>query len=310
MCVKLVGYSERGMVNALCDDIRYAENPNTPLGRLEEFLRWCHFPLAEPQPVFMGIARAKLLVEQSFSDFGDLDLLILLEYERKRKKAILVEAKVCTDTGSWKRIEDQWADFETYLAGDPSKTSSLFVQMYRKLKLLDQVDDPHRTLAPDAVSRRWSLGNNRVVRQAATSLSEYREDPWYLAIIPDRCEVVDQFFRDCLRSFAPPITDLPAWDVSKWGFITWPELHEKTRNDRNEWQQLQANFVWNKHQIFPIQEPAVGRPAQAPERAFRLHGDNTVYVAGPSTRNCRVVPLVWIDGRFPKSYLVPTENLG
>ncbi len=130
------------MVNVLCDDIRFAANaarrqrgveqprlvsppdcgeqadPDTRLRTLERFLSLCHFPLATPQPVFERLAHAHLLVEQSFSDFGDLDLLILLKHQKDaQEQAVLVEAKVCTDTGSWKGIEDQWADFRSVPRG-------------------------------------------------------------------------------------------------------------------------------------------------------------------------------------------------
>ena len=79
MCVELLGF-RRGMMNALCDDMTH--NPGQ-LSRITDFLSLFNFPGQPTQPSFSGIRAATLLVEQSFSDFGDLDLLILLEYDQE-----------------------------------------------------------------------------------------------------------------------------------------------------------------------------------------------------------------------------------
>ena len=308
MPVELFGYSERGMVNALCDDIHHS---GEAVSMLESFLGWCSFPLAGIEPDFKGIEKATLHVEQSFSDFGDLDLLILLDYPAEKKRAILAEAKVSTDTGSPKRIGDQWNDFLSYLGGDGSKTSSLFVQLYRKARLIEQVGDLNRTLPPDAVARRWSLGNNRVVRNAAGRLTSYCKDPWYLAIVPDRPEVVAQFFNDHLNSFNPEAYGLGSWDFSRIGFITWPEIHLLVGLEAERWPQLTRNFDWNRHQIYPLgQQPVGGQPVEIPTQGFRVLGERVVYVAVQSANNCRVVPVDDLGESFPRGFLVPTGNLG
>jgi hypothetical protein len=118
MPVTLRGYSERGMVNALCNDICREWDGNTEMEVLKAFLDLCEFPLLGDKPDFSGLKEATLIVEQSFSDFGDLDLLILLDYRDGRKRAVLAEAKVATDTGNPVTIQDQWDDFHAYLAGD------------------------------------------------------------------------------------------------------------------------------------------------------------------------------------------------
>ena len=152
--------------------------PAHPSGALQTFLgRHCHFPFARPAPDFSGLARATLVVEQSFSDFGDLDLLILLDYSDGRKRAVLAEAKVATDTGCPATIRDQWDDFLAFLGGDATKTSSLFVQLYRKVRLMEQVSDLNTRLRPDAASRRWSLGNNRVVLRGRTAPLRIPREP-------------------------------------------------------------------------------------------------------------------------------------
>ena len=50
MCVELFGYSERGMVNALCDDIQHGDG----FARLATFLNWCCFPNSATAPDWTG----------------------------------------------------------------------------------------------------------------------------------------------------------------------------------------------------------------------------------------------------------------
>ncbi len=290
------------MINALSNDIRYS---NEPVARLESFLSWCTFPFVRPAPTFNEINCAKLIVEQSFSDYGDPDLLILLDYVDATTRAVLAEAKVSTDTGAPRTIYDQWDDFLTFLDGDRSKSSSLFVQLYRKVRLIQQAHNLEQGFPPDMFARRWSLGNNRVVRNAATLLTGYRVDPWFLAIVPDPTEAVSAFFNDHLQHFDPEPYNLPQWDVTRWGFLSWPYLHQQVLGQPNNWPQVIRNLAWNQHQIYPI-EP---QPDAVPAQGFLLYQNQTVYVAVPSTTNCRIVPANQAGPRFPKSFLVPTLNL-
>jgi hypothetical protein len=106
--------------------------------------------LAE-QPNFSNIKNAKLIVEQSFSDFGDLDLLILLDHNRPSgdsnsptKQAILIEAKVSTDTNYWQTLEDRLGEFMRLIADGEGGTSNLFVQLHRKVRLVESLNSEGR----------------------------------------------------------------------------------------------------------------------------------------------------------------------
>src|SRR4051812_32985977 len=110
-----VGYSERGMVNALFYDMGAKPRDDERLARLSDFLGQCHFPRRDPPFPFQGmrLRSAKVRIEQSFSDFGDLDPLVLLEEEAEppRKHALLIEAKVKTaQRASWP-IRVEWSEF-------------------------------------------------------------------------------------------------------------------------------------------------------------------------------------------------------
>jgi hypothetical protein len=175
-----------------------------------------------------------------------LRLLILLDFRNCARRAVLAEAKVSTDTGSPRTIYDKWDDFLELLGGDSSKTSSLFVQLYRKVRLTEQTTALNQGLPHDAFARRWSLGNNWVVRSSAALLAEYRPNPWYLAIGPDRHEAVAAFFSDVLHNFHPDAARPPNWNVNHWGFLSWPSLHQHVRRQGNTWPQLISSFEWNQ----------------------------------------------------------------
>jgi len=59
--MKLYGYSERGLVNALCYDCLRDADGDKCIG---ELLSQSHFPLLAEKPDFAKLARATLLVEQ------------------------------------------------------------------------------------------------------------------------------------------------------------------------------------------------------------------------------------------------------
>jgi hypothetical protein len=305
--VVLYGYSERGMVNALCDDIIHG---SPSIAALADLLSWCEFPLrvADP-PDFSGIAKATFLVEQGFSDFGDLDLLILLDHTDGRKQSVLVEAKVRTDGTRPRCVHGQWRAFFEFLAGDARQRSSLFVQLYRKMRLIRQVESLSLTLPGDAVAAQWRLGSNRVVRQAALLLAEYRANPWYVALVPDPKSDVSRFFTDTLLPF-PPDSDLPEWtpdNIRRWGFLTWPDLDSRCGADHGRWRQTTANFEWNRHQIYEPGEPPGERrePTVEVGRSYRFRGE-LVFVVGAQAghANCRVVPAAVPGDFFPASFTV------
>jgi len=97
MSLRINGYSELGMLNAVCEDIMHAGD----VQRLARLLSWCRFPFQpEGVPDFGGITAAHILVEQSFSDFGDLDLLLLLDHA-DRKQSVLSSTSLISLRTIW-----------------------------------------------------------------------------------------------------------------------------------------------------------------------------------------------------------------
>ncbi len=303
MCVKLVGYSERGMVNALCYDLLSSQDPK----QVETFLGWIAFPLLSQRdrPCFTDIKNAQLIVEQSFSDFGDLDLLVLLEHNppfcdgrAPARQAVLIEAKVSTDTNSWQTVNDRFGEFVRMIDGGEGTTSNLFVQLHRKMRLVEYLRSGRRDFEPDLFTPRGSLGTNHVVdraRQALESYIMYGGQEWYAAIVPDHPDDVASFARNL-----PPrqrmIDRLPRWDAGRWGFLSWRTVKAKVQAEAGLWPLASATFNWNEGQIFrdnpPV--PQVVRQGQI----YLDHGQHVLVVSPGRGQQCRVAELMPDDPTF------------
>jgi len=236
------------MVNAVCEDIVRSQD----LEQLKEFLSWCRFPFQQTGiPDFSDITSARFLVEQSFSHFGDLDLLILLDHKDLRKQAIMIEAKVSTKTP--KTIKNQWESFLSFLGGNTKKNrSTLFVQIYRKLSLIERLADLNKPFKRHDIWGKQSLGSNRIVLKAAKLLAEYRANPWFVAFVSDDSKRVGSFFSDDLKKYKPQPQQLQFWDISRMGYLTWPDIqnHMDKPHTQSKWKRSLSTFKWNEDQIY------------------------------------------------------------
>lgn len=295
MCVRLVGYSERGMVNALCYDLVSRQD----LKQIETFLSWFDYSHLDNQerPCFSDIKSAQLIVEQSFSDFGDLDLLVLLEHTppssggAPRKQAMLIEAKVSTDTNSWQTLGDRFGEFLRMVDGGEGSTSNLFVQLHRKVRLVEFLTNENISFSPDLFTPRGSLGTNQVVEGAKQALEGFIKAggrAWYGAIVPDDPVAMATFARDILRM--EDIRDrLPRWDARHWGFLSWHTVKARVEPQESPWPFTRATFEWNEGQIFRDNPPVV--PDIQPGGIY-LHGERHVFVVPAKMgQNCRVALL-------------------
>jgi hypothetical protein len=69
--MRVIGYSERGAINALFYEIAYS---NRPTELLKEFLALAKFSTTES--IGASLTDARVLMEQSLSDFGDGDAVV------------------------------------------------------------------------------------------------------------------------------------------------------------------------------------------------------------------------------------------
>lgn len=240
--IEVRGYSERGMINAMMYEMNYAPDG---IEMLRNFLKLCVFPNVNPD--FENFQSARIRIEQSFSDFGDLDLLILLE--GNPKQSVFLEAKVKTFQANSRSIFKEWDIFKQVVQGTLTKKekgSNLFIQLYRKMRLIYKLQNPNLQLQPNIIGK-WSLGENRVVRKAAEELAQYSSKTWFIALVPDSQKDIADFFKNKLQNFP---TGLPDWNIFNVGYLAWESLENYCRNFPNEWIQTLSNFDYNHEQIF------------------------------------------------------------
>ncbi len=253
----VVGYSERGMINALFHDMQAKPKDEERFARLSDFLGQCRFPRHNQNFPFLGVRlrSAKIRIEQSFSDFGDLDALLLLEQEAdpRVKHAIFIEAKVKTSQRASWPILTEWSDFLTFVAREESD-SNLFLQLYRKVRLVQRLTYPDEELERCSVPGRWELGDNPVVERAWMELTPYCVNVWYLALVPSPREETEHFFANTLARYNDAAAGLllPYWGLDRWGYLCWKDLEEYcgAEERRDHWQLFLRNYEYNRGQIY------------------------------------------------------------
>lgn len=243
--MKIIGYSERGIVSSLFYEIAYSKTPSDLLCRL---LAMATFPFTEFTTI--GIPEAEILIEQSFSDFGDLDTLLLISQET-HKYSIFIEAKVKpSQTPAWK-IEEEWGKFQEGIQSTLS-SSNLFTQLYHKVRLVEtlrsggiaklQKGIPFPRCSSKLIRK---IGKNEVVLRAVKKLQGYLDASYYVALVPDSPEAVGRFFQDKLICSMPH--DFIGWDVQSYGYLTWADVEKFCIDYRLE-NSLEV-FSHNKGQI-------------------------------------------------------------
>ena len=100
-----MGYSERGVLNSFLYEIRYDHNG---LDLINEFFTKVSFPYTNAN---FKVEEITILIEQSFSDFGDADTVLLIDNYGKRQ-TIFVEAKVKTYCRKSWRIDEEFNRFK------------------------------------------------------------------------------------------------------------------------------------------------------------------------------------------------------
>src|SRR5262245_16229432 len=108
--MQLLGYSERGFINAFFYGILHHPDPSE---MIRGFLTLAKGPIQEILPEIARTATVDLvLIEQSFSDFGDADVLILVTLQEKA--AFFCEAK----RGKRWKLRTEWDQFKAQFQND------------------------------------------------------------------------------------------------------------------------------------------------------------------------------------------------
>ncbi len=220
--VRLWGYSERGVLSSLLFEIGYSADPEAEVAALLSLVT-----VPGSAPDFSGILGAEILVEQSLSDFGDADAILLLHGNAWRR-AVFIEAKVNPYRSKKWKIQAPWEEFISR-KGAKISSSNLFTQLYHKVRFVSElrqggvaglVNGTHFPQWSTKTHRR--LGDNPVVHRVAQMVKAYTDETIYVAVVPDCIENLADFFSNELRD-GPPI-DVDGWNTRGWGFLTWEQV--------------------------------------------------------------------------------------
>jgi hypothetical protein len=244
--VRVVGYSERGIFNSLLYEIGLSPNAIELLG---ELLGLIHFPVGKPN--FTGLCGAEVLVEQSLSDFGDADLILLLHGEGWRR-VVFVEGKVKpAQLGAW-TIDAAWRQFLARKNGKLD-SSNLFTQLYHKIRFIralqtDGIDGIVKGVPfPECSTKQLrKLGANPVVQKAAVMIGAYAEEAFFVTLVPDSRKNLEDFFDSDLRR--GPDTDVTDWSTEGWGYLNWELIEEFC--EEHELDSTLRVFEFNRGQLY------------------------------------------------------------
>ena len=279
--MEILGYSERGIINSLLYEMRFSQNN---LQLLNDFLSLVSFPY---RIVNFKIFDAKILIEQSFSDFGDADLVLLVN-NLESKQVIFIEAKVKTEKKSRWEISKEFRKFKTGIGeSEPPKdySSNLFIQLYFKTRLIKELKSdgtkqlqegvkfPECLLKKDRKThkrvKKRKIGNNKVVLKAVNQLGEYCKDALFIALVPDDVANLKDFYQDTLKEYSPE--EFQEWDIRNWGYVSWAQVEEFCK--KYSLKRTLRIFEFNEGQIYNIStfiEENIRFQKWSKEKAFEL----------------------------------------
>ena len=221
----IFGYSERGIVNALFYEMgRHKEHEAI----LQGFIKLAKFPFCNEGPI-KG-QKYIIIIEQSFSDFGDADAIVLIENNQNKKCMIFIEAKVKTSSkGKWE-ISREYNKFQKGLKTKVS-SSNLFTQLYHKSRLIQALKTKTsiESLTDKGVNfPNWStkktrkIGNNPVVKESIKIIRPYIENVYYLAIVPGAPKDTEESIKNFKDE--EQITKADKCETTNYGYLTWEDI--------------------------------------------------------------------------------------
>jgi hypothetical protein len=192
----IIGYSERGIVNSIAyfldTNSQYTYNFINILG--------ISLPNIEYKYTF--------LIEQSFSDFGDSDLIIIIDDNKNDKKIIVfIECKIKTYQGTF-QIISEFNKINNALKISKKThgiSSNLFVQLYYKHLLIKTDGNSAKDTSVNTIFKKHNnnpriLGSNRIVLKAFDKIKK-ASDYYYVAITPRAQNEMDNIeFRKKIKS--------------------------------------------------------------------------------------------------------------
>lgn len=184
--MKILGYSERGIINSLIFNI--GEDKELLNKFIESIKLRNPFELGEPKDY-------TILLEQSFSRFGDSDLIIIIDYEKpENKKVLFFEGKVKTYKRNW-NIQTQFNKYKKQEKYNGS-SSNLFFQLHLKKLLIEnlvEIKEKGGIREPKFGDFR-KKGSNKIVLDAFDLIAD--SEAYYIGLIPISQKKIDEFIEE------------------------------------------------------------------------------------------------------------------
>lgn len=196
--------------------------------------------LRSSQPAFEKPNVSTLMIEQSFSDFGDADALLLLDYEAGQRCAF-IEAKVSCGKSTW-HIGNELSKFRAGNDSQKKAFSNLFCQLYAKQLLVETLKQgavPDEGVAFLEGFKKRKIGKNKVVHRAVEKLKEYVQHATYIALLSNT------------EGFHDAVCEFETWSgntCGMWAVLSWAQVEDFCH--QHELALTLEAFKYNHSQIY------------------------------------------------------------
>jgi hypothetical protein len=240
--VKVYGYSERGIFNSI---VYFLNEKPEHISRFIDVLKLSEDIIEIEATIFT------FLIEQSFSDFGTCDLVIVAENQRhKRKSVIFIEGKIKTNQTNFtlrKHFEKLKECKEKY----NGISSNIFVQLYYKHLLYCVIRENKEDTSGLKINNllkknndmERKIGSNEIVKKAVDIIKD-ASNAIYIAILPtnnDKCNELKIDFIELNKTFFCE-QNMP---TDKIKCVTWEDVEQIFTDNF-----VSENFEYNRGQIY------------------------------------------------------------
>lgn len=223
--MNLIGYSERGMIYSLVSDLITMDDISAQ-DILQNVISKIVF--LSNKDVAIKVNNFDIIIEQSFSEFGDADLIFVLN---DKTINVFIEAKVNTASGL-KNLDTEFQEFDECITkNNPENklnSSNLFTQLYHKMVMMKHINDDKLFSGihfPNFSTRSTrKIGKNPGVLKALEFISRSSENNLYIALVPDTKNNIINF----KSKYFKKISNLPLdnWNTENIGFINYHTILE------------------------------------------------------------------------------------
>lgn len=228
--MKIIGYSERGIINSLIFSI------GKNIALMNKFIQLINIPelnqLKKPKDY-------TILLEQSFSRFGDADLIIIVHYDNpKHNRVLFIEGKVKTYQVKKWRLNSQFNKLNKIDKLNKREkyngySSNLFFQLHLKKLLIDKWAEikKYGGVKEPIFKDFRKIGDNKIVLKAFDLIA--CEKAYYVGLVPSTEKDINEFISENNTGF---------------NFLSWEKVEKFCK--QNELMEVLDMFKYNSGQIY------------------------------------------------------------